>query len=294
MAWIRSHPYLSALAGAVVLIIVGALIVGKKSSVESETSTLRAWGGVGANLLNPTSRAPDQTMRNQENLYTEVRSGPPFYYAPTNAQIPQTLSGDAEDFNFDELMILLSHQSQNTLSKDGPLLDDAYSFIPTGLLSTSTFQTRRTPMQLALYNYGNEAAENIQSYEDIYRSAPQIMKNQFEDRENPDKNAALLGLANGLAGVGNALFAMGEVPSQVLSAHEKLGGSYREMAEKLSRIPRAMSDQALLDAILAYNTAAETYTKNYVALTTLFSAYGVTFKKEDPGSVFTFTNAAAL
>ena len=291
MSWLRSHPYIAAVAGTVVLLIMGAIIVGKRAAVEPGPSSLRAWGGVGANLLDTSSRTLGQVPSDQGDLYTEVRSGPPFYYAP-NAQAPQTQSGDAEDLDLDELLATLSHAPQNKPSGNGSLAVDAYSFIPAGFLSTSTAQTWRTPTQLALYNYGNEAASNIQSYEDLYRNAPQIMKNQFEDRQNPDKNAALLGLANSLAGVGNALLAMEDVPSPVLSAHEKLGASYREMGEKLSRIPAAKYETDLIDAVLAYNAVAETYTKNYIALVTLFSAYGVTFRTDDPGSIFTFTNAS--
>ena len=282
---------MAAVIGAAILIIVGALIVGKRAAVEPGTSSLRAWGGVGANLLDTSSRTLGQIPSDQGDLYTEVRSGPPFYYAPS-AQISQTQSGGAEDLDLDELLATLSHAPQNNPASNGSSAVDAYAFIPAGFLSTSTAQTWRTPTQLALYNYGNEAASNMQSYEDLYRNAPQLMKNQFEDRQNPDKNAALLGLANSLAGVGNALLAMEDVPSQVLSAHEKLGASYRDMGEKLSRIPAAKYDQALVDAMLAYNASAETYTKNYIALATLFSAYGVTFKSDDPGSVFTFTNAS--
>ena len=290
MDWLRSHPYMAAVAGTVILIIIGAIIVGKRAAVEPGASSLRAWGGVGANLLDTSSGAQYEASPDQENLYTEVRSGPPFYYAP-GAQVLQTQSGGAEDLDLDELLASLSHAPKDK-STSGSTVVDAYSFIPTGFLSTSTTQTWRTPTQLALYNYANEAASNIQSYEDLYRNAPQIMKSQFEDRQDPDKNAALLGLANSLAGVGNALLAMEEVPSQVLSAHEKLGASYREMGEKLSRIPAAKYEQDLIEAVLAYNAVAETYTKNYIALVTLFSAYGVTFKSEDPGSVFTFTNTS--
>src|SRR3989344_2595766 len=291
MSWLRSHSYMVAIIGTVVLLIMGAIIVGKRAAVAPEPSSLRAWGGVGVDFLDTSSRAPSEASPNQEDLYTEVRSGPPFYYAPS-AQIPQTQPGDVKDLDLDELLAMLSHSPQGAAPKDGASVVDAYSFIPTGLLSTSTTQTSRTPTQLALYNYGNEAASNIQSYEDLYRNAPQIMKNQFENRQNPEKTAALLGLANGLAGVGNALLAMEEVPSQVLSAHEKLGVSYQEMGERLSRIPAAKYDQDLIDTILAYNSTAETYTKNYIALATLFSAYGVTFGSDDPGSVFTFTQGS--
>mgnify|MGYP001564547695 CR=1 FL=1 len=297
MQWLRSHIYVAALVGTVILIVGGALIVGRKSAVEpSASSSLRAWGGVGANLSDPTTRSSDQAIAPENSLYTEVRGGPPFYYAPSTAQIPQTQAEGATDFDLQELLATLTHSPKNPPTKAESLTMDAYLFIPSGLLSMSpdVDQSERTEAQQKLYDYGNDVAGNIQSYEDLYRNAPQIMKNQFEDRQDSEKSAALLNLAGGLAGVGSALLAKEEVPSQILIAHEKLARSYKEMGEKLSRIPAAKSDQALLDAILAYNVAAETYTKNYVAFATLFSAYGVKFKSGDPGSIFTFTNAITL
>src|SRR3989338_8755071 len=293
MSWLRSHPYTASIIGAALLILLGGLIVGKRASVQPQDSSLRAWGGVGANLLNPASEnAPGAPYQSGENLYTEVRGGPPFYYAPATAQIPRAEAG-ADDFDFDAFLGMLSSgggsASGGGLAEGGASFD-AYSFIPTGLLSTSTPPGReRTPVQQALYNYANEAASNIQTYEEIYRGAPQILKNQFEDRHDPAKNAALLGVANGLAGVGNALLSMEEIPSQAQTAHERLGKSYQGMGGKPSLIPDARGDQELIDAMLAYNATVETYVKNYVALATLLSTYGVAFSADDPGSVFTFT-----
>ncbi len=297
MQWIRSHIYVVALAGTFILILVGALIVGKKSAVEQgPASSLRAWGGVGANISDPTARTPDQDLTSENSLYTEVRNGPPFYYAPPTTQIPQTQTGETTDFDLQELLATLAHAPKNPPTKVAPLASDAYSFIPAGLLSISpdVDQSERTEAQQKLYDYGNDVAGSIRSYEDLYRNAPHIMKNQFEDRRNPEKNAVLLNLANSLAEVGNALLVVEEVPSQISTAHQKLAKSYKEMGEKLSRIPKAGSDQALLDAMTTYNASAETYTKNYIAFATLFSAHGVKFKSGDPGSIFTFTNAITL
>lgn len=293
MQWLRSHPYVAALIGTVVLILLGAFVVKERIAVRPEYSETRAWGGVGAQLLNPISRAPNYTGSIQEDIYREVRSGPPFYYSPAPAQIPFIDAGGSGDFDFDAFLALLSQPAggkPGEATSDNSLLDTAYSFIPGGLISTSTTHKVRTPIQQALYNYGNEAGSSIQSFESTFGNASQILKDQFEDRESPSKNAALRALAEGLTGVGKALEGMGDVPSEVERAHAKVAASYRELGDKLSRVPGAKSEQEILDGILAYNSAAESYVKNYVALATLLSAYGVMFAPDDPGSVFTFTN----
>jgi hypothetical protein len=169
-------------------------------------------------------------------------------------------------------------------------LDTAYSFIPGGLISTSAPQGNYSPLQQALYEYGNGAGSAIRSFEQTLASAPQIMKDQFEDRGDPAKSAALSGLADGLSGVGEKLAQMEDVPAQIATAHEKLAASYQEMGQKLALVAQTHGDEDFLDAVIAYNATVETYVRNYVELATLFSAYGVVFSSEDQGGVFVFTN----
>ncbi|OGG57960.1 hypothetical protein A2853_03480 [Candidatus Kaiserbacteria bacterium RIFCSPHIGHO2_01_FULL_55_17] len=292
MPWLHVHPYLASVIGAGLLVLIGSIIVAQRSNVQPQGATLRVWGGVGANIFDPTSSGGQNFGKPAENLYTQVQSGPPFYYAPVQ-QIPGT-QGVADDFDFGSFLAFLSGSAGNTSGTiaEGSDVLDAYSFIPQGLISTSYPERRVTPTQAALYDYGNEAGSFIQSFEGRYRDAPQILKDQFEDRYDTGKNEALLALANSLAGVGQQLERMENVPSEVRSAHLKVATSYQDVGKALSLIPPAKSDQAVIDAILAYNAVVETYVKNYVALATLFSAYGVMFTPENPGSVFTFTNVS--
>ncbi len=292
MEWLRTHPYITALLGALLAIGIGTIVVLNRSDVKPEPSGLRAWGGVGSNLFDPTSvstrREPSAPS---DDLYTQVQSGPPFYYAPATRQLPLAQE-EAENFDFDAFIALLSASSGGTSgsSEEAGALD-AYSFIPQGLISTSVPRKRLTPTQRAIFDYGNEVGSHIQSFEEWYRSAPQILKDQFEDRENPEKNAALLSLARGLEDVGSQLEAI-QAPSEIRLAHQKVAASYKELGTKLSAVPGAKSNEAVLNTILAYNTAVETYVKNFVALATLISAHGVSFSSDDPGSVFTFSNVS--
>lgn len=294
MSWISEHLYLASLLGAFGVIILGVFIVMNKSTVDPQPSGLRAWGGVGSNLFDPTDVRTEGQPLPQENLYTEVQSGPPFYYAPAANQLSFVQSQGGDDFDFESFITLLSAPSGGKSTQSSGTGLDAYSFIPRGLISTSTGEKARTPTQQALFNYGNEAGSYIQSYEERYRAAPQILKDQFEDRENTEKNEALRSLAGALEDVGYQLEAFEEVPSEVRAAHLKVAESYKEIGKKLALITETKTDQEMIDAILTYNAAAEIYTKNYISLATLFSLYGVTFSQNDPGNVFTFSPTPAL
>lgn len=293
MHWLRAHPYIAALIAAGILILLGTFIVKEKTAVQSQGSDIRVWSG-GGHLLNPTVITPNYTNSTQENIYSEVQSGPPFYYNPISVSIPSA-NGDTDDeFDFDAFLAMLSQPAG--ASTGGNVTSDtslnAYSFIPGGLISTSTSQKTRTPREQALYNYGNEVGSTIQSFESSFRNAPQTLKNQFEDREDPTKNQALNALAEGLARVGRTLEKMETVPPEIATAHAKVAASYQEMGEKLARISGARGDEEFLELALAYNATVETYTQNYIALATLISAYSITFTPNDPGSVFTFTNVS--
>src|SRR3989344_3086230 len=293
MKWLRAHPYLTALIGAALLIVTGAYIVANRSAVEPE-SGVRVWGGTGVNFFGSASDAGNNIPSNREGLYSEILSGPPFYYGSTNTQIPSQIES-VNDFDFNEFLAMLSSSggaSTNTKPNGEGSAGDPYSFIPSGLISISAHTKERTPSEQALFNYGNEVGSYIESHERTYRNAPQILKDQFEDRDNPTKNAVLLELAESLAGVGTSLERIGEVPSPVTSINARLATSYQEMGEMLAKVPDAKGDQEMIDAMLAYNAKVEAFTKNFVALATLFSAYGVEFTPEDPGSVFTFTQAS--
>ena len=295
MSWIRAHPYIAAIGGAVLLILVGIIVVTQRSDVASGDPAPRTWGGVGTNLFNPSSSGENQNFaQGPESLYTQAQGGPPFYYTPT-AQEFQFTQVEDPNFDFSTFLETLASSGKSTPVGEtgGSLLEDLYSFIPQGLISTSTREVYRTPLQDALYNYGNDAGRTIQLFESDAQIAPRILKDQFEDRYNPDKNNALLSVAGHLTEVGVELSLM-QVPPEVRSAHQKVAESYREMGKMLARIPEAKTDQAVLDAMLAHNAVVETYVKNYVALATLLSAHGVVFSTDDPGSVFTFTNVGGF
>ncbi len=110
----------------------------------------------------------------------------------------------------------------------------------------------------------------------------------MEDRTNPEKAAAVVAIGHGLEEMGNSVAAMETVPSAVASAHEALAKSYIEIGKNLALIPRAERDSDFIKAIQTYNASADTFTKNYIQLVSLFGAHGVTFTSSDAGRVFMF------
>jgi len=296
MDWLRSHPYLAALAGAGVLIVLGVFVVGQRSAVAPENSATQAWGGVGTGLVNPTPSGPAlNASADQQNLYAQVQSGPPFYYStvPPAQSTGNTSVSGTDQFDFNAfLATLVAPKGTSATSDADQLLKDVYSFIPGGLISTSTSQKTLTPSQQALYAYGNEAGASIQAFENNYRNMTQIMKNQQEDPTDPEKVAAFNGLANAMTQLGLDLEEIASVPPIMAAANMALAKAYQDMGAKFLLVAKAQRSEDRIQAMLTYDAAVEVWVKKYVAVVTLFSASGVSFAPGDPGSVFMFTQAS--
>ncbi|KKW17190.1 MAG: hypothetical protein UY57_C0023G0004 [Candidatus Kaiserbacteria bacterium GW2011_GWB1_50_17] len=298
MQWFREHPYASAITAVSVVLFLGAYLVKERATVSPISSTTIAWGGTGNGFWYPTlgeGIPADSTLgKSLADLYQQMRSTPSFSYIP---YAPADTSGDMED-NFD-LSTLLNQLSNgesvgsgNDATEDDPAFADAYSFIPRGLIATSVPESKQTPTQQALYQYGNDAGFYIKLFEERNLSMERILKDQFEDPRDPQKNSMLLALAEGMTEIGFSLEKLNKIPSMATSANTRLSDSYKKMGEKLALIPSAERDEERIAAILAYNAVVEEYVKSYVALATLFSIAEVKFGSTDPGSIFTFTVAS--
>ena len=291
MDWLREHPYASVTTMVAIVLLVGAYIVKERTTVSPDSTSTVAWGG-GGGFLQPTAGIQNRDVSEPPDLYQRVQSSAPFWYPapPTNTSGE---GGDVDTFDLDAFIDLISPKKTGVgTDTGGSLLSDAYSFIPRGLIATSTPTTERTPTQEALHAYGNEAGTYVQVFEERNRDMTRVLKDQFEDRQDAPKKAALLGLADSLAGVGVALLAIENVPELAKSTHANLAESYKAMGVKLARVPDAQTDTENIEAMLAYNASVEEFIKSYVALATLFSLSEVTFRGDEPGSVFMFTGGS--
>lgn len=291
MEWLRAHPY-QAVLGVVALIIVGALIVNMRAPAAVPGQTI-AWSGSGA-ILNPSPQGGGTVAQTPTpNLMQQVEGSAPYtYIAPaqqTSGVASNDTSGGSFDFNAFVAMLSQENAPKGGSSAGGGSASSAYSFLPGGLISTSTPAKSRTTLQQALYEYGNTAGSYIQSFETEHSNESQVVVDQAQDRTDSTKAAAVEALGAALTGLGQSLSQIDTIPDQATKANQALAASYEDIGAKLALVPQAQSDSGFISAVQTYDAAANTFITNYVALANLFGAYGVTFAPDDPGSVFTFS-----
>ncbi len=292
MKLLRAHFILFLIGVTALLLVIGAFALKEYSPAQNTPRTI-AWGGLGGTPYYPLSgeRAIESNPA-EENIYSSIQSGPPFYYSTTNSE-----AADEEDDTFDVDAFLAylkgeTRTSETAVEEEKPLsfLENPYSFITNGVSFPSSSLTKeRTPIQQALYEYGNKAGKIIQTFEDSNQNMADVVQAQSEDPEDPLKVAALIKLADSLADVGVSLEELSSVPAEAANQNAKLATSYKDMGAKLALVPNAMTEDSRVETMLTYNAAAESFVTNYVAIVTLFSIMEVTFSPDEPGSVFTFT-----
>lgn len=301
MNWIRLHPYLSTLITAGILLLIGGSIVIEHAQTVTPTDTT-AWGSGTFNtqataVSDTNTNTTDQASIIEQAVNTAVSSTPAPNYTPPTATNTASTDTTAPSKTFDYNSFLLSltqaatstHKIQNA-STTAEVIASAYAYIPRGLISTSTPSIpERTATQAALYHYGNEVGSYIQSFDESHADTTHILQDQIADRNNPDKIAAVERLGKDLAAVGKQLDDVSDVPPTISAAHKALVASYTEIGQDLQKVPQTSYDSDFIAAIKTYDAAADTYTKNFIQLSLVFTANGVIFSPQDSGSVFTFT-----
>jgi hypothetical protein len=298
MEWFRLHPYATTLGAVAIIIVAGVIFVGSRSPAALQSSSI-TWSG-GAPVVGYQNTYTYGQPASPQQIAQEVVQG-----QAVNATIPQLASSSSSgftppsgSFDYTELLAALSAQSSvkasaNTTSANS-VIQEAYEFIPQGLVATTAPPAKAmTADQQALYDYGNIVGGEIQSFEELNSDQSEIIKDQAEDRTNPAKAAAVVSLGRSLASVGTFMQGMQDVPPSVQSLHSALAQSYLDIGAKLQLVTTAQSDSDVVQAMENYDTSANTFVKNYAALAQFFSAQGVVFAQQDPGSVFTFDNSSA-
>lgn len=290
----HEHPYLSALIAAIALILFGTLIVGYRAS-QPQGGSLQVWGGGPNAFLNPTSYEPEIAMGTE--IETIGGGNTPVF----SALRPQQQVGEQNETSggFDISLFIAGLSQPSTDSAAAPVSDKpdmslAYSFIPSGLVATTTPGPKRSALQESLYHYGNDVGSYISTYEAGSASTGQVLTDQLHDRQNAQKAQAVRDIGRALQAAGKNLQGIEAVPSTVSSAHTALAESYIDAGTKLTRVPDAESDQDFITAIQDYNTAAERLGRSFAALANVFVGTGVRFTPQDPGSVFNFSGNAGL
>lgn len=292
MQWIRAHPYISALCAAALAILAGAWVVQKKSGAPV-SNTATTWGGSNLGTLDPTSHAPSQNTDEEQgrDILQKVKDSPPYTYIPPAVFYDSSTETGESSFDLSNFISsLTAGTSGKPNSANDTAIGDAYVFIPSNLISSVSPQKDLSSAQQALYRYGNEVGSYIQSFDQQNPTAAIILRDQAEDRADPQKSAAVLELARALENVGQSLLnSIVDIPEGIAPTHATLAKSYIEIGKNLALVPKATSDTDFLNAIETYNASADTFVKNYIAFATLLGAYGITFDPNDAGSAFTFS-----
>ena len=290
MNWIATHFYVSAVIGALLVIGAGFFVAKERAPIEPSSETV-AWAGFGTRI-GPVLAASENTPTPLQSLREGV--------SPTFISLPNPfVSSSAINIpTNDDLATLLASIAQSTLSSNTIAattsaetnnLFQFYSFIPQGLIATSTPQPTKTARQAALLEYGNAAGGIIASYGDSHKNQAEILKDFLADRSDASKIAAAERLAEDLRQVGVSIGAIGELPSGTETLNKNIGNGYIELGAKMKAVAEAGGDQELLSAVQTYNLSADSYTKAYLGLVNFFSISGVHFSASDPGRIFTFS-----
>jgi hypothetical protein len=282
------HRYVAALTAAGMLFVIGTIVVVNRAGITPADNSM---AGVNINgvIHDPGNAMAVQNTPSSGSLspitlpYTNVYSG-----VSSEPQDAQASNSDA--FDWDSFIYSLSKPATQTQNTNQTPTPDAYSFIPSGLITLDKPQSTYTmsASQKALYGWGNDIGSIVKSYEDNHPNQPQILTDHMQDRYNPQKIAAMKALGADLQAVGNSIDSLSPVPPQMQNAAPTLANAYREIGRNLAAIPEAKGDSATVEAILTYNKSAEAFVGKFVAVVLIFQANDVKFGQNEPGSVFMF------
>ena len=292
-----AHPYVIMLGAVVLLVISGGLLVENRSTVPRD-SGVSAWSGGGVVPTNTT------VVQNQPSANLEV-PGQISYPLPTvhkttpvavsTSSVVSDVSANVSDVN--TLLALLSRSTSasttngNNTSTSSSDIVDPWSFIPTGMISTSSNTSHKSTLQQALYQYGNQAGKFIQDYDGAHTNQAQILTDSINDRTSAVKSAAVAAIGHDLEAIGESLSSLTNVPDIATQDNTALAVSYHDIGAKLVVVSQSgnLRDTDIVAAIKTYDATVDTFNKKYTDLALLFVAQGVTFSSSEPGGVFSFT-----
>lgn len=288
MDFFRTHPLIDAALGAGALLIVGGLFIHTQLvGAPTQNGTDMTWGGTGNAYVNTVSGTYGSLAQADPSSPQGARDVGLIQLSTQN-EIGTGPQDASEGFDLASFAALLSNPHAPVAQADSSVDTSAYSFIPSGLIATTTLAKPRSALQDALYLYGNEVGDAIVSFEGSHPNQPAILKDHAEQPEKPEAQAALKRLADDIAHVGESIDGIEPVPAQAKAAHSALVAAYKLLGDRLGTVSQTHGNDPLFDAIVSYNASADDFAKKFVSLALLFQAYGVTFSPGDGGSVFVF------
>lgn len=310
MPWLRLHPRSALFILAVIFVSLGSLIVARKSPVKLTylNSTVPEDRVSELPFIYDTAVPieEDSLELNSQPLMQAVASNPPFSYSSpfiardskavgNIAPMQDASAGDAEEI---------------PKPADSAMFWNLYPLTPRGLISTSIATRTRAPEEKALFDYGNELGSYIGAFEDAHQNTVSFLQDFFSSRGatplgepragveptpapppadgGQSAAEAILRAARDYSRLGDTVRGMSSVPEEIQPLHAALVQGYGEIGAGLSAIVATNSGN-LAEAVIAYNTSADKFIRNFVAFVDFFSARGIKFSASDPGSIFSFS-----
>jgi len=320
MQWFKMNPFIATIIGVVIVLALGTILVWDKVATSGSGAPGYTWGKYGggrltdvtANEGSPGTPRPLEREFTEEDFYALLEEGEDNIYASlipqaniyesrTFDEIGTTTENGEIIFNTDDIAELLTSISSTAQvgSPSNPFenefaFSDIYAFVPATVALETPEPASLDQRQRELKDYGNEAGSYVESFTDRWRDQAQILKQFIEDIDNEEKAQLVDDLAFSLSRVGRDLDGMDIIPDLAKGAHARLVSGYISIGQKLTAVANARSDEELLDAIIAYNEAADDFAEDYLSVVTLLSVAEVTFSNNEPGSVFVFKPSFTL
>ncbi len=277
-------------ACGMLLVVIGLFTIGHAIHAP-QTGGVQVFGGGSSDYVLPmgTQTGTPSTSSNDATLL--ALNNPSSFTSPQSRLGLGVSNASNNSSDLDALLSQLAHPpiAHGIASSSDTLLQDAYAFIPSSLIGTTT-GTKRTAAQEALYDYGNAIGDDIQLFERKHSTMLQVLQDQLASPNDAVKASAVASIASDLSMLGQSISAT-DAPPEASAAAAALAQSYLELGAKLALVPQAHYDADRIAAITTYDTAANTFVTGYVGLASIFSSAGVTFAPGEPGSVFTFTSS---
>ena len=297
--WFLCHPFMTGISVVALMCGLGLMIVKARMPVSETTRPDATWGSAGGFALFSNNTA-DETHSSNDRTDTENLLKEQMNRNSPDIAIPLLRQGTAQTetgIDWAALLSQLSGKNSNSVkpqhdSTDTPL--NVYSYIPQGLISTASGEAERTEAQRALYEYGNSVGSFVQGFDDLHKNMIIVLTDVIHDRGNPDKVAAAAQIGKDYVQLGKDIENIDSVPENAQGIHSSLAQAYIEVGNKLETQARAVTDKELLNAVEIYNSAANDWTKKFLALVTLFEVSNVRFGPTDPGRIFMFNAGFAL
>ncbi len=157
------------------------------------------------------------------------------------------------------------------------------------LQRTALKPTKELPQEntkiLAMRDYGNNYGKKIKLFAITTGDQPKIMNEFIQGRGNPGNTDALLSLAQKYIDLAEELLKI-DGPENIKVFGIALANAYREVGEATIELSKmTSSDEGAINYIHAYNKSVDNFAREFVALSSVFGAFGIKFNKGEGGDI---------